>query len=299
MSGFEEVLRQVKEEAKHVKEEQKTKINLRTNPALNVSYAKNMIIYHIEELDDNELHDLLRQSYKLLLQDIFEKDETSYLDVMISERLLTQFIRVINSVNIDNLETMYCNKLAYDYLTRSSKTDGIRKLMLSMSKAVNKTMISQLHSIGLSDEISSYLALSRSSSLKEFVNVRRVNHILLNYSVDMMTPQMIINIFEKLFDVFSDLFCATMFDVYEREVLHNISSDASEIYSNINLALVTMLEGQESQVIRKVFLSYIGNYSVKDFTEVRFPIRSLAVADFKRILQVVDDLERYEMLLVP
>ena len=302
MGQFDKLMDEVKQKQKSNKSSEKNiKINLSKNPALNINYAKDMIINHTKDLSDKELYDFLSRSYSILLKDIFEKDDTSFLDVILDDRLLSQFIQVINDSNLTDLEVIYCNKIAYDYLVMNSKkSDFIKKLMLSMSRAVNRDKISMLHSIGLPDEIAVVVALTRYSNIKDKINIKRLNHLLMVYSADLITPQMAIYIFEKLFDTFTELFITTMYDVYSRETLHNMSQDSSEVYSNINLALVVMLEGLESSIIRKVLLMYANTYNVgSEYSDVRFPIKSLSISDFSRTLSVVEILEKSEMVIVP
>ena len=282
------------------KKEKMIKIDYSRNPALNLNYAKSMIINHIDDLSDNELYEFLKKSYSILLKDIFEKDDATYLDILISDRFLTQFIRVINSINLTRSEMIYCNKFAYDYLVREEGDKYIKDLLLSMSKSVNRNMISSLHTVGLPDEIATKVVLSRYSSTKTAINVARLNHLLMMNDANIMTPQMVIYIYEKLFDSFTELWLYTMYDPYDRQTMRDMSSDAGEVYSNISLALCTMLENLDSNVIRKVLLTYTNSHNIKrEYSDVRFPIKSLSVSDFRRLLNVVEQLEVNEMMIVP
>ena len=269
------------------------------NPALNLKYTKEAL-HNVEDLSDNEIYEILKKSYPMLLKDIFERNDDTYLYILINTRLLDQFIRVLTNVELSYLEVIYCNRIVYDYLTtHTQRVEGTKRQLLSLAKVVNKKQIGSLQSIGIDQELAAALALSRNSSLKEDVCIKRLNLTMIMSSEDVMDAQTIIYIYETLFDSFGPVFINTMFDYYDKEMLHNISNDASEIYSNISLALCTILENLPSNLIRSILIGYSGDYNLTDKYDVRFPIRSIALSDYPRIHSVVDTLEKVEMVYVP
>lgn len=255
----------------------------------------------IRDLDDGELYEILKPSYSQILEKIFREEDPFYLNLFTNSKFLTVFIQVISSVVLDKTETIYCNKIAYDYLTDSNNnSDEYQKsLFLNLSRTVNKNIIPSLLGIGLDENLSSYLALSRYSSSKEFVNIRRVNYLIIASSPNIMTEQMIVYIYEKLFDNFNHLFKYTMFDPYTDKDLESIGSGAAEIYSNMSLAIIDILNLMTSDDIRRVLYSYASDYNVTNEYNIRFSIYTLAVSDYGRILQVAENLEREELVFVP
>lgn len=302
---FEQVVNQINEgiEKRKLKQEAEKPVTFSISdiPSFNDAFFRERIS-NIDSLSDRELFEYLKTGYSIILEDIFIRDDSKYLSLFTNPRFLSIFIQVINSVQISYIEQIYCNKLAYDYLTNSNNIDEyIKSLFFTLSKTVNKSVIPPLLGLGLSDDFASYLALCRFSSTKEFVNVRRINYLLISsLNPKLFDEQMIIFIYEKLFDRFTDLFKATMFDVYTDEELENIGPGAAEIYANISLAIIDILNSMTSEDIRKVLISYSGDYNMDvNTSNIRFSIRSLAICDYKRILDIVDYLEKVENIFVP
>lgn len=301
---FDQVVNQINEGIEKRKQKQETEkpvtFSISDIPSFNDAFFRERIS-NIDSLSERELFDILRTSYSMILEDIFVKEDSTYLPLFTNTKFLTVFIQVINSVQINYMEQIYCNKLAYDYLTNNENIDEYTKsLFFTLSRNVNKNVIPSLLGLGLSDDFASYLALCRFSSTKEFVNIRRVNYLLISSNPNQLNEQMIIYIYEKLFDRFTDLFKATMFDVYSDEELCNIGPGSAEIYSNISLAIVDILNVMTSEDIRKVLISYSGDYNIdKNTRNIRFSMKALAVDDYKRIIDVIDYLEKVENIFIP
>ena len=107
---------------------------------LNKNYYKQQL-KNINDLSDKELFELIVKSYDVLLRDIFTNDNTEFLLLFINSRFLSVLIQAINSnkVEITPYIRMYCNKLAYDYLTLGNEEDVyLKQLFLSLSRTVNR-----------------------------------------------------------------------------------------------------------------------------------------------------------------
>ena len=258
---------------------------------------------NINDLTDKELFDLIIKSYDDLLKDIFTNDNTQFLLLFINSRFLSVLIQALNSnkIEITPYIRMYCNKLAYDYLTLGNDDDAyLKQLFLSLSKTVNRQYIPLLQSLGIPEELAAKMALSRFSSDKEIVNVKRLNFVIMQSPIQLMTEQMIVFIYEKLFDELTPLLKGIMFDVLSDIDYDTMSEDMIEIYSTISLAILDMLNNMTSANMRKVLLSYEGDYStlIKSTKGVRFSFRTLS-EDFRRISDVVEALSNNEKIYVP
>lgn len=300
-----EMLKKMNEYIEKKREEVETiyavPISLSSNPAFNTGVLKDRI-RDIDNISEKELYDMLKISYSSLLTDIFIHDDKSNLDLFFNSKFLNVFTHVINSVKLSLNEIIYCNKLVYDYMTigKDRHDQYTKSLLLNLSKNVNSTIIPKLLSLGLDEEFCIFIALARNSSMKEYINIRRMNYLIISSSATIMTEQMIINIYQVLIDNFTDLFKATMYDPYTDEELNNISDGAGDIYSNMSLAIIDILNIMSSTDIRKVLMSYALDYKMtENSSHIRFNIRTLAISDYQRIYDVVDFLEANESIIIP
>lgn len=256
----------------------------------------------IDKVDDDELYGIIEKNYSRILDNVFESGEGFYLSLFLNQRFLSVFTNVMsNQKNINDIDRVLCNKIAYDYLTSSDMSKikpEFKSLFFNLSKRVNFSVIPRLLILGLDEETCAYLALSRYSHTEPMVYIRRLNHIITSHSDSVMNEQMIIDIYQVLVSGFTQLFKYTMFDVSTEDELNGIGPGASDIYSNISLAVVDILNSLTSNDIRKVLVEYSNEYNTSDNLDIRFSMRSIAAHDYWRILKVIDLLE-YEQVPVP
>ena len=200
---------------------------------------------------------------------------------------IAAFIRAINSIPNNYNIVLACNKLAYDYFTSENPLPEIKKMYLNLSRSVNRQVINSLITLGLDENTASNLAFCRYSSKKERTNVKRLNFVLYNKDPNVMTEQMIIWIYEKMFDHISDLFYGIMFEVYPPEQEQEFGENFMEIYGSTGNAVLTILNNMSSDNIRKVLTVYSNDWMMSGRPPVRFSLRSLS-ADFSRISNTVE-----------
>jgi len=280
-------------------EEHRTKkyqsLNILDNPILNSSLLREKL-EHIDTLSDRELFILVRDSFDSVLKQIFSNKDQDYLKVMTNTKFLVALHQVVSNINLNHTQRIQCNKLAYDYFTSENNDPYIKQLFFALSKSVNRDIIGALCSIGLSEDLASYLALARFSSEKEIINVKRLNFIIVSSSVDIMTEQMIIRIYEKLFDSVTPLFEGIMFDGLDMDDEY-ISESMNLIYSTISLAILEILNNMPLQDIRKVLISYQGDYeALYHQTKPRFQVSAIS-GDYMRILNVIDALKEEKIFI--
>jgi hypothetical protein len=282
------------------KQPENLNINFSDNPAINIELFKEKM-QSLDSISDRDLFDLVKYSYQTILEDIFINNNARLaLDIFTHPRFIMTLNQVLlNNIQLTHSQKVYCNKLAYDYLTlRENKDQYVKQLLFTLSKTVNKDVIPGLLGIELPEELAAFLALSRYSSEKESVNVKRVNFIIVTSSIQLMTEQRIIWIYEKLFNNLTPLVEGIMFDVYE-EAEFNDNEEAREIYSIINLAILDILNSAPIDVIRKILMSYAGDFSTlyAGNKSVRFNMNALS-EDYARITHVVECLKA-ENIYVP
>lgn len=273
-------------------------IDLAKSPAINRNFFKDQMEY-IDTIRDRDLYNLVKEAHRSILEGIMTKNDTSYIDAFTNPRFLSALIQVLGNVTLDHEERICCNKLAYDYFTLKNNDSYIKQLFYNLSKIVNRDKIPSLLSIGVPENLAIHLALARYSSNKESINVKRVNFIITTSPKEVMTEQNIVYIYERLFDNFTPIFTATMTDVYNDEE-EWVTDDIMEVYSTVSLAVLLILNNMTSDKIRKVLISYTGDYNAlysNRPNSKRFSLRSLS-ADYSRITSVVEALQE-EGVYVP
>lgn len=267
-------------------------IKIADNPNINTSLLDNIInTGTINNYSDAELHTLLSNNLRGFLLNIFERKDQRYIKMIISDRFLRVLIQVIANIHdMDYMNKIYLNKLCYDYLTldEKSKNSTISDLIYHLVKITNKKHIPLLIGVGIPEKIACYIVLSRFSSNNEFINVTRMNFVIMTANIN-FTEQMIVDIYQNLFDRVSQLFEATMLDVIDiTEEWY--TEEIDERYSLITLAILDILNSLPSDAITRVLNDYIQVYNTSYFgKETRFDLRCLS-GDYERIRVIVEDM---------
>jgi len=244
-------------------------------------------------LEDNQLLQLLVTDYSTVLNQVFENQNVSYLKLLKNNRFLNIFTHAVSynishSKPIASQDKIYMNKFVYDYLIHSEQDKMTKMLMISLSKIVNRDIIPLIISIGIPEELACSIAIARYSSKKEEINIQRVNYIILTTSLELMTEQMIIDLFGILYNKLSILFETIMFD---RNIDNGNTEEEGEIYSRISNALLAYLENMPLEDTSTILKMYSTDYMLLHANEdVRFSLRSVNCEDYPRINQVIDSL---------
>lgn len=265
-------------------------IDISKMSALNIDYFREQLLHNLNNLADNDLYSFISANYKTVLQDIIDKRDERYLNIVSNTRFISIFNEVLRHNTLNIMEIKNCNKIAYSFLTHNLTSDNeyARTLYLNMSSIVNSHIVMKLIAIGISEEFACMLAIARNSHNNELYNSKRVNNVIISNRT-LLTEQTIIRIFETMYDEFYILFNGVMYDVYSEQELDAISEEASQIYSNMSLALIDMMNVLPEQVIYLVLVEYISvNNTAKDYNDTRFKLYSLNNTDYYRILQVLD-----------
>lgn len=280
-------------------EEKKVKIDISKNPAINKEFFTQQLD-SLDTIPENQLCDLVKETYPYILEEIMARNDIGYINAFTNARFLSVLIQTLSSAEQLTLEQrICCNKLAYDYFTLKDKDQYIKQLLYTLSKMVNRDIIPGLLSLGIPENLAAHLALARYSSTDEVVNVKRVNFIITTSPKELMTLQNIIWIYEKLFDNFTRIFEGTMFDVYDEDE-EWVTDDIMEVYSTISLAILEILNNMPSINIRKVLISYAGDFATLHSgksNSYRFSLSSIS-QDYNRITDIVEMLKA-EKIYVP
>ena len=242
----------------------------------------------IPSMDEYSLSILIKNNIYEICKDILN-NTINYSYLLTDMKFITSLIRAINSIPIDYTIRIACNKITYDYFTSENPNYEIKQKYLDMSKSINREYINKLISIGLDEITACNLALCRYSSSNEKTNIKRLNFAIYHRDPNIMTEQMIVWIYEKLFDRISDLFQATMFEVYSAQQQEDFGENFMEVYGTVSLVVLIILNNMTSENIRKVLIGYETEWEYRGCPQVRFSLRALS-ADFSRISRVVEDM---------
>lgn len=266
-------------------------VNIVNNPNINKGLLDNIINNGtINNYSDGELYTLLSSNLRGFLLNIFERKDQRYIKMIISDKFLRVLIQVVANNEIDYMNTIYLNKLCYDYLTLDDdfKNSVITNLIYKLAKCTNKKYIPLLIGVGIPETIASYITLARFSTNDEFVNVTRMNFVIMTVNVN-FTEQMIVDVYQNLFDRVSMLFEATMLDVPDTTE-EWYTDDIDERYSLITLAVLDILNSLPSDAIRRVLDDYVSVYHTSYFgKETRCSLRSLS-GDYERIRNIAENM---------
>lgn len=247
-----------------------------------------MSIPNIPQMDEHTLSTLIKNNIDIISEDILSDDRT-YASLFRDLKFINSFIRAIRSIPIDYKTRLCCNKITYDYFTSENPETVIKQQYLNMSKIVNMEMINKLISIGLDENTACNLVLCRYSSSNEKTNVKRLNFAIYHKDPNVMNEQMIIWIYEKLFSRISDLFQATMFEVYTQQQQIDFGENFMEVYGAVGLAVLIILNNMTTENIRKVLIGYNSEWSYLGKPNVRFSLHALS-EDYSRISRVVESM---------
>lgn len=242
-------------------------------------------ITHLDQMTDQDCYNFIKGNMEYIATLITNR-EWKYPQVLLTNKFLDTYNRVLTSIPITYPIKIASNSICYSYLVQQVNDDNMDK-MLQISRTVNYPYIRALVGLGLPEGIAFKLAMCRFSSLKESTNIRRLNFTMAKQDPDIMTCQMIVWIYEKLFDQAGELFEQTMFEYYSPEQELDLGNDFSEVYSTISLAILTIVNNMSMANIDRIIRSYIADWEYSGRPPVRFSLISLS-ADYSRIQTIVE-----------
>lgn len=280
-------------------EPEKKIINIMNNPHMNKDFFK----YKIDELpklSEEELFNIINSCIDDIVSDIIT-EKYEFLSVFLNGKFLNQFCRVIGTIPITEERKKCCSKIAYDYiiLSKMNKNEYMIRLYRVLVKLAFRDIIPILQGIGIPEQYAIDMVMARYSSEKEIINSLRLNFVIINSPINIMTEQNIVLIYEKLFDRITGLFKGTMFDILNEEE-EWINDDIIEINSRVTSSVLIILNNMTLVDIRKVLIDYTGDfYNIKGGKSGTYRVSMVALSnDYSRIVQVAEQL-RQEGYYVP
>lgn len=258
--------------------------------AFNSDHFFNQIKF-IDRMDENSIILLIKNHIDVIVERTLS-DDTSMGSILSHPKFVNAYYKAMKMIPIDYDRRLFCNKLTYEYSIIDNYDKEILKKFREISSYVNADIVRKLTNKGVPIRAANDLVTCRYSSRRENVNIQRLNFNMCKYSSETFNEQMIIWVYEILFDRIGELFITSMLEVYSEEEMDDLALDFRDIYGNVSLAILTILNNMPSTSIREIILKYIDRYvawyRVKHELP-RFTLRSLSY-DYERISRVVDKL---------
>lgn len=246
-------------------------------------------------MSDREAFSFVKTNYEMMLSDIFDKKErkerSEFTQYFTDSRFLSIMTQVMYTETPDEKTKRRLNKMCFDYIVLKSnnKDPYIVDLVFALSRTINRDIIPILCTIPLSEEMAANIALSRYSSEKENINIKRLNRVLMNQPLDSLSEERIVNIYLKLFDHVLPLFTGVMLDVQSPQ---NMSSDAEEIYGLITLAMLDIMNELPIGDIKKGLKLFDEDRKILyPDSPLRMNLKCCSETDFPRFVRALDELE--------
>lgn len=263
----------------------------------NVIMDDNMLLEklrNIDNLDSKELYKIIKEYYNNILYNIFKNREECKSSPFTYLFTIPKFIITLTQVMYEETPDEICrrrlNKMSYDYLIIEHNQDKyVSGLLMSLSKVINKDKIPKLCTLQLSEDFSSLLLLVRYSSEKEYINVRRLNKVLLNQPLNSLSEQRIVDIYVALFDHVLPLFTGVMLDSMPTQ---NMTPDQQEIYGLITLAMLDIINELPTNLIKKGLISFNDDRRMLyEDIPLRINLESCSPEDYPRLIAAIDELK--------
>ena len=246
-------------------------------------------------MNDKDAFNLVKNNYKIMLSDIFDKKErketSNFIKYFTDSRFLSIMTQVMYTETPDEKSKRRLNKMCFDYIVLQSKNKDqyIVDLISALSRTINRDISPILCTIPLSESMAATIALSRYSSEKENINIKRLNKVLMNQPLGTLDEEKIVNIYLKLFDHVLPLFTGVMLDVQSPQ---NMSSDAEEIYGMITLAMLDIMNELPIGDIKKGLKLFNEDRKILyPDSPLRMNLKCCSETDFPRFVRALDELE--------
>lgn len=234
---------------------------------------------------EGEIFDILKNSYPVLLsEEVVKKNKDLVRNLFTNDKVLLMLDKLLSNTLITQEQRVYLNKIIYSMIINNVTTSEYAYSLL-MSIAKNNNPEAGTLALYLPTNVANALAVMRNSSFKEMNNVRRVNDFMLHsLSLNDITEQTIVNIYDTLYRSVTSLFEGIMIDVKD---MSSLSETEREIYGLQGIAILDIIEQMPIQYIEKVLTTYYGDLHMTFLDcPTRFSLLSIAACDYPRITDV-------------
>lgn len=256
-------------------------------------------INNLDKMNEKDRYNFIKSNVDFIANQVIN-GTCKYNRKLVDPLFLNTLKEVLRTMPVTAIRRLFINQLAYSYQFYKGATESISLLLLDTTRLVNQPYIGILQSLGLTEDQSAKLALSRFSSSDEIVNVNRLNYTIYLIGHRVMTEQMIIWVYEKLFDQMRYLFVGSMMETKGSMVPpdgHD-EDDFYETFSTASLALLTMVNNMTSVDIDRLLRIFMDYWNANHKPTTRFSLRALS-GDFGRVRTIVETITEKQGLWIP
>ena len=248
---------------------------------------------NISNLTNNELYEVLMLAYPTILNKTFiDKNKAMIANLFMNERFVSIFSQVLSNVSIPFTDDQKAN------CNGSKKSRHVMEILYKVGKIINRDIVPIVCALGLDEQLAINLIIARFSTKDEYLGMQRVNVVIMNSDINIMPEQMIVWIYEKLFNHLTPMFEGIMFDVWNDDDF--INEDKEEIYGTINLAILDILQDAPMKNIISVISSFAQDrYYIHANDPIRFNIKAISLSDYGRVIEAIDHVEKDRGFKVP
>lgn len=258
----------------------------------------------IDNLTDNELYDILKSSYHIFLSNAI--NSPVFRALRQNPRFIIVLSQIVVEVDLTLEQRVYCNAMLYKELSNlNPENTTLQRVYYILGMNANYNMTKKIMDAGIKQALAIYIAIVRKSSFSNSDNISRLNFTIVCDKPEVMTVQTITDVYCAIFNTIEDiknLFLLTIRDTYVFTSNESwITEDTLRIASNMNFAVLSLLESLPINKIKKILKEY-GTMAMMDdlsLEDVRFSFKRLDLTQFPNIQEVVNFLRIEYNLVLP
>lgn len=213
----------------------------------------------IDTMSYHELYKILENYYHVILEHLEDRHSKKLIPLYGSPKFLFTLLQVLNNTERSSERCRLVNTFLRSTLF-SENGPYIRDIAYLIAKFYNYETVSRLEALGtLDEELCIYLSIISKASIRDYVNINRINYTMCLFTNRDLTPMEVIHIYNILYPRnFTDVFINTMAnDIVDTETTAPATLPrALLIEESLKQAVCMILETFDTGIISQILISY-------------------------------------------
>lgn len=213
----------------------------------------------IDTMSYHELYKVLENYYHVILEHLEDRHSKKLIPLYGSAKFLFTLLQVLNNTERSSERCRLVNTFLRSTLF-SENGPYIRDIAYLIAKFYNYDTVSRLEALGtLDEELCIYLSIISKASIRDYVNINRINYTICLFTNRDLTPMEVIHIYNILYPRnFTDVFINTMAnDIVDTENTAPATLPrALLIEESLKQAVCMILETFDTGIISQILISY-------------------------------------------